>query len=75
MLFGFAHLMFWNWIAIGLSALGGYVFARGYLDRAGFPMAVALHALGGAIHQRPRDVLLPRGGSGALKPASTARQH
>lgn len=48
-LFGFAHLMFWNWIAIGLSALGGYVFARGYLDRGGFPMAVALHALGGAI--------------------------
>ena len=48
-LFGFAHLMFWNWVAVVLSAAGGLIFAHGYLARGGFPMAVALHAVCGAI--------------------------
>jgi hypothetical protein len=47
--FGLAHLMFWNWVAVGLSAAGGLIFAQGYLARGGFPMAVALHAVCGGI--------------------------
>ncbi|MBP7000717.1 CPBP family glutamic-type intramembrane protease [Amaricoccus sp.] len=46
--FGFAHLMFWNWLAVGLSAVGGLIFALGYL-RHGFPTAVALHAVCGGV--------------------------
>ncbi len=47
--FGFAHLMFWNWVAVGLSAVGGLIFALGYLHRGGFPTAVVLHAVCGGI--------------------------
>jgi membrane protease YdiL (CAAX protease family) len=48
-LFGFAHLMVWNWVAVGLSALGGLIFAEAYLRRGGLPAAVVLHAVCGAI--------------------------
>lgn len=48
LLFGFAHLMFWNWVAVGLSAAGGLIFALGYL-RHGFPTAVLMHAVCGGI--------------------------
>lgn len=47
-LFALAHLMFWNWVALAVSAIGGLIFARGYL-RGGFPLAVVLHAICGAI--------------------------
>jgi len=47
--FGLAHLMFWNSVAVGMSAVGGLIFAHGYLARGGFPMAVVLHAVCGAI--------------------------
>jgi uncharacterized protein len=47
-LFGAAHLIFWNWVAVALSAAGGMVFAHGW-HRGGFAMAVVLHALCGAI--------------------------
>ncbi len=47
--FGFAHLMFWNWVAVGLSGAGGLIFALGYLNRGGFPTAVVLHAVCGGI--------------------------
>jgi len=46
--FGLAHLMFWNWVALGLTVVGGAVFARGYLRR-GFAHAVVLHAVAGGI--------------------------
>lgn len=49
LVFGLAHLMFWNWVAVPLSFAGGLVFAHGYLARGGFPMAVALHAVCGGI--------------------------
>jgi hypothetical protein len=49
LLFGLAHLMFWNPVAVGLSAVGGLIFAHGYLARGGFPMAVTLHAVCGGI--------------------------
>jgi membrane protease YdiL (CAAX protease family) len=48
-LFGCAHLMFWNWVAVGLSVIGGLIFAEAYLRRGGFPAAVVLHAVCGAI--------------------------
>ena len=48
LLFGLAHLMFWNWVALALTVAGGLIFATAYLRR-GFPMAVLLHALCGAI--------------------------
>ena len=48
-LFGVAHLMFWNWVAVLLSAAGGLIFAHGWLNRGGFPMAVVLHAVCGAV--------------------------
>ncbi len=48
-LFGLAHLMFWNWVAFGLTVIGGAIFAQGYLSRGGFAMAVVLHAICGAI--------------------------
>lgn len=47
--FALAHLMFWNWVALALSFAGGFIFAQGYLSRGGFAMAVALHAVCGAI--------------------------
>jgi membrane protease YdiL (CAAX protease family) len=48
LVFGFAHLMFWNWLAVGLSVAGGLIFALGYL-RHGFLTAVAMHAVCGCI--------------------------
>ncbi|MBA3326271.1 MAG: CPBP family intramembrane metalloprotease [Rhodobacteraceae bacterium] len=49
LVFGLAHLMFWNWVAVPLSVAGGLIFAHGYLARGGFAMAVALHAVCGGI--------------------------
>ncbi len=48
-LFSFAHLLFWNWVAILLCFAGGIVFGRAYLSRGGFPQAIVLHALSGWI--------------------------
>jgi hypothetical protein len=47
--FALAHLMFWNWVAVGLCLAGGVIFALGYLGRGGFAQALVLHALAGAI--------------------------
>jgi membrane protease YdiL (CAAX protease family) len=49
LVFGLAHLMFWNWVALALTVAGGLIFARAYLGRGGFAMAVVLHAVCGAI--------------------------
>jgi uncharacterized protein len=47
--FAYAHVMFWNWLAIALTALGGLVFARTY-DRSRSTLVVAVeHALYGAV--------------------------
>jgi membrane protease YdiL (CAAX protease family) len=48
LVFGLAHLMFWNWVAVTLCIAGGAVFAIGYL-RHGFLQAVLLHAICGGI--------------------------
>jgi membrane protease YdiL (CAAX protease family) len=47
--FAFAHLVFWNWVSLALTFGGGAIFARAYLGRGGFALAVALHAVAGAI--------------------------
>ena len=56
--------MFWNWVAVALTLAGGLIFARAYLGRGGFALAVVLHAVCGwlILHQRPRQLLLPRRG-------------
>lgn len=48
LVFGLAHLMFWNWIAVVMTTAGGILFALGY-RRHGFPTAVAMHAVAGCI--------------------------
>lgn len=47
--FGLAHLMFWNWIALALTIAGGAIFGHAYLKNGGFATAVALHAVCGGI--------------------------
>jgi len=49
LVFALAHLMFWNWVALLLTGAGGLIFARAYLGRGGFALAVALHAVCGWI--------------------------
>lgn len=46
--FSFAHLMYWHWIVLAMTAVGGWVFARAYLAR-GFPSAWVLHAVAGNV--------------------------
>jgi membrane protease YdiL (CAAX protease family) len=47
--FGLAHLMFWNWVAVAMCFAGGLIFAHAYLRRGGFALAVVLHALCGVV--------------------------
>jgi uncharacterized protein len=49
LVFALAHLMFWNPVALGLTFIGGVVFARAYLGRGGFALAVVLHAVAGTV--------------------------
>ena len=44
--FAHAHLMYWSVVVLVMTAVGGWLFARAYLDR-GFPAAWFLHALAG----------------------------
>lgn len=44
--FAHAHLMYWSVIVLAMTAVGGWLFARAYLDR-GFPASWFLHALAG----------------------------
>lgn len=44
--FSLAHLMYWNPVVLAMTAIGGWLFARAYLDR-GFPAAWMLHAVAG----------------------------
>ena len=47
--FSLAHLFFWNWPAVLLTAIGGAVFAWAYRDAGSFGFAFLLHALAGQI--------------------------
>lgn len=49
--FGLAHLFFWSWVTVALTAIGGAAFAYGYLKAGrgrGLLTAAAMHALTGA---------------------------
>lgn len=46
--FAHAHLMYWSLVVLAMTAVGGWLFARAYLDR-GFPAAWFLHALAGNL--------------------------
>ncbi len=46
--FSFAHLMYWSWVVAILTFVGGWFFARAYLER-GFPSAWVLHAVAGNV--------------------------
>ncbi len=48
-IFGFAHLFYWNSLAIGLSAIGGAFFAYAYVTRQSFPLAFLMHAIAGHL--------------------------
>ncbi|WP_165351972.1 hypothetical protein [Salipiger sp. IMCC34102] len=47
-LYAFAHLMFWNWVVLLVSFLGGLLFARSYRQR-GLVEAWALHGVTGFV--------------------------
>lgn len=48
--FGFAHVVFGNWVAVTLTFLGGWMFTRTYLRTGSLPLVIAQHALyGGTI--------------------------
>jgi uncharacterized protein len=48
-IFAVAHLIYWNWVAVVLSAVGGAIFAEAYLRRGGFPAAFLVHAVCGIL--------------------------
>jgi membrane protease YdiL (CAAX protease family) len=47
--FGFVHLAFGNFLAVGLSILGGYIFAKTYLRTKSFSLVCIEHALYGDL--------------------------
>ena len=47
--FSLAHLFYLNWVAVGLAAVGGLVFAWAYASRGSFGFACLMHALAGQI--------------------------
>lgn len=49
LVFGLAHLFYWNALAIGLSMVGSVFFAHAYLLRGSFPLAFFLHAVAGQL--------------------------
>lgn len=47
--FGFVHLAFGNFLAVGLSIIGGYLFAKTYLKTKSFSLVCIEHALYGDL--------------------------
>lgn len=47
-LFSLAHLMYWSWVVLALTFVGGWIFAHVYLRR-GFPAVWVLHAIAGNV--------------------------
>jgi len=48
-IFGLAHLFYWNWVAVGLTAAGGLAFAYAYTRMRSFPLAFAMHVAAGQL--------------------------
>lgn len=49
MSFGFAHIIFLNWIAIAMTAAGGWLFARDYARHRSLPLTCLEHSLYGCL--------------------------
>jgi hypothetical protein len=47
--FGLAHLVFWNWVGVVLSTLGGWLFARRYARTESLLVTSVEHALYGDL--------------------------
>jgi len=47
--FGLAHLFFMNWVAIGMTTIGGLVMGWAYMRHQSFLLACVLHALAGQM--------------------------
>ncbi|MCB8878624.1 CPBP family intramembrane metalloprotease [Acidisoma cellulosilytica] len=47
--FGFAHIIFLNWIAIAMTAAGGLLFARDYARHRSLPLTCLEHSLYGCL--------------------------
>jgi uncharacterized protein len=47
--FGFAHVIFLNWIAIAMTAAGGFLFARDYARHRSLPLTCLEHSLYGCL--------------------------
>lgn len=47
--FGFAHIIFLNWIAVAMTAAGGLLFARDYARHRSLPLTCLEHSLYGCL--------------------------
>ncbi len=47
--FGYAHMIFLNWIAIAMAAFGGFLFARDYARHRSLTLVCLEHALYGCL--------------------------
>jgi len=47
--FGFAHVIFLNWIAIAMTAAGGFLFARDYARHRSLPLTCLEHSFYGCL--------------------------
>lgn len=47
--FGFAHIIFLNWIAVAMTAAGGLLFARDYARHQSLPLTCLEHSLYGCL--------------------------
>jgi len=47
--FGFAHVIFLNWIAVAMTAAGGFLFARDYARHRSLPLTCLEHSLYGCL--------------------------
>jgi hypothetical protein len=47
--FGFAHIIFLNWIAVAMTAGGGLLFARDYARHRSLPLTCIEHSLYGCL--------------------------
>jgi len=47
--FGLAHLFYWNWVAVGLTTVGGLAFAYAYTRLRSFPLAFLMHVAAGQL--------------------------
>lgn len=47
--FGLAHLFFMNWVTVGMTVVGGLIFAWAYMRHGSFLLACILHAVAGQM--------------------------